>query len=304
MSERIQRPAKASLVLCFTLKLTTRIAGRSVSACRRAFDLLLKPPLGPPASFHFAGQFNPPPPDPQFTKTRPVPGEGSSTTVERMIQAQPFATVNATRDPTVFQATPFTSAEQQGKKRGRPNKEEYERRVREAAERGEIYPRPKKIKTPRPSLEGSVGETSSFPVNPVVGGSDAGSSDQRKPKKAKVTQSASRLAAEIPARTSSIEATASAADQMRIDTEEAPGSTMPDIQAPDFPGGEKLLTEMREHAALAGPGTIERSTTLRNEPKSGADPNLSAAIPNPPIAMTEDKAPQQEASTEHPRNEE
>lgn len=45
------------------------------------------------------------------------------------------------------------------KKRGRPSKEEHDRRVAEAEARGEVYPRPRKPKTPRASIEGQGVET-------------------------------------------------------------------------------------------------------------------------------------------------
>ncbi|MCJ1323179.1 hypothetical protein MMC15_008533 [Xylographa vitiligo] len=45
------------------------------------------------------------------------------------------------------------------KKRGRPSKEEHDRRVAEAEARGEIYPKPRKPKTPRTSVEGQGVET-------------------------------------------------------------------------------------------------------------------------------------------------
>ena len=276
--------------------LIVRSPGRSVSACRRAYDHLLTPSVAPPSSFQFAGPFNPQPPNPRPSKKRPAPSESSSTTGERIIQAQPFATVNAPQDPATFQAAIFPSAEQQGKKRGRPNKEEHERRVREAAERGEIYPPPKKVKTPRPSLENyPMGELSSAPATFVPTASDV-SSSTKKSKKPKASSIAPQQAPQIPARTSSIEATSSAADPMRVDTEETAEKTMSQIQAPDFPAGESLLTEMREHAALTRPATIEEGPTATKETAPGPDPNV-------PTALTSPTAPPQEASTEHHGNE-
>ena len=71
---------------------------------------------------------------------------------ERSIQPRPsaFAPVNLPG-----QTSPAQGGERQGKKRGRPSKIEHEQRVREAEARGEVYPPPKKIRTPRPSMEGA-----------------------------------------------------------------------------------------------------------------------------------------------------
>lgn len=72
---------------------------------------------------------------------------------ERSIQPRPsaFAPVNLQGQPS-----PAQGGERQGKKRGRPSKLEHEQRVREAEARGEVYPPPKKIRTPRPSMEGAA----------------------------------------------------------------------------------------------------------------------------------------------------
>ena len=86
---------------------------------------------------------------------RPLPGEPSVTT-ERVLQPRPvtFASVNGPD-----QVSPVFDDGKPRKKRGRPSKEEHDRRVAEAEARGEIYPKPRKPKTPRPSMEGQGVET-------------------------------------------------------------------------------------------------------------------------------------------------
>lgn len=83
-------------------------------------------------------------------------GETTTTPTERMIQPRPvtFAAVNGPG-----QISPLADDGKPRKKRGRPSKEEHERRVAEAEARGEVYPRPRKPRTPRPSMEGQGVET-------------------------------------------------------------------------------------------------------------------------------------------------
>ena len=88
---------------------------------------------------------------------RPLPtGEMTTTPTERIIQPRPvtFASVNGPG-----QISPSADDGKPRKKRGRPSKEEHDRRVAEAEARGEVYPRPRKPKTPRPSMEGQGVET-------------------------------------------------------------------------------------------------------------------------------------------------
>lgn len=117
------------------------VTGRSLNACQHAYhNLLMRSPISPDER-------------PRILK-RPLPLSeplmGPSPGPERAIQPRPitFSTINGQEQ---------TSPEYEGrprKKRGRPNKEEHERRVAEAEARGEVYPKPRKPKTPRPSTEG------------------------------------------------------------------------------------------------------------------------------------------------------
>ena len=94
-------------------------------------------------------------------KPRRPPSFGDSPPVtERFLQPRPagFAPVNG---PEL--TSPTTDEMKPRKKRGRPSKEEHDRRVAEAEARGEIYPKPRKPKTPRPSMEGQGAETVEVP---------------------------------------------------------------------------------------------------------------------------------------------
>ncbi|MCJ1248283.1 hypothetical protein MMC30_005500 [Trapelia coarctata] len=127
---------------------------RSVSACQNAFQLLSQRTYDrthdtPPFIFQQ---------DPKARRPkRPFPTDETTTTpTERMIQPRPvtFASVNGPG-----QISPSADDGKPKKKRGRPSKEEHDRRVAEAAAKGEVYPRPRKPKTPRQSMEGQGVET-------------------------------------------------------------------------------------------------------------------------------------------------
>ena len=119
-------------------------AGRSVAACQNAYSALFQ------RSSSFPGE-------PVHKKPRRPPSFGDPPPVtERFLQPRPpgFAPVNG---PELI--SPTTDEMKPRKKRGRPSKEEHDRRVAEAEARGEIYPKPRKPKTPRPSVEGQGVET-------------------------------------------------------------------------------------------------------------------------------------------------
>ena len=102
--------------------------------------------------------------DPRFKKKRPLPIGEPIPTTERTLQPRPsaFAPVN-----TPEQTSPLTFGDngRPTKKRGRPSKEETNRRVAEAAERGEVY-QPKVRK--KPAQRQSTGGVETVEV---VGGS-------------------------------------------------------------------------------------------------------------------------------------
>jgi hypothetical protein len=77
-----------------------------------------------------------------------------------------------------------------------------------------------------------------------------------------------------------LEATASAADSMQVDTEEAVPSAIPETQASSFPAQESLLAGMREHAARDAPETAQSSYTLKEETAPGSEMGPPSATVN------------------------
>lgn len=246
----------------------------------RAYESLLSTPSAPTTSFQPVSSTEQSTSAAKTKRKRPPPDEGLLTPGDRTIQAQPFATVNPSGDPA-YQFTaplPPTTGEPPQKKRGRPNKEEHDRRVREAEKRGETYPPPKKIKTPRQSLEGVAGVGSSAVAAP--GTAEEVSASKKKAKKAKPTSAAMQVAPEIPTRISSLEATARAADRMQIDEEEVVKDPNPETQASGFPAQESLLADMREHIDRQAPDTIQSSSTPNEESALRSELRTYSATPN------------------------
>ena len=263
----------------------------------RAYDLLINASAGPTITFPSAGNFEQSPaaleqpsPATKSKKKRPAPGQDLSTPADRTIQAQPFPTVNTPGDPVRYQAAVGSSQaaeEQPQKKRGRPNKEEHERRVREAAQRGEIYPPPKKVKTARHSLEGTAGAA-------LSGMMEDGSTGRKKAKKSRAAPTTGNLAPEIPERTSSLEAPTSGADQMQIEAEKYHESAISKPQVSNSLVQEgRLLAGVQEHPAVTtqdGPSvessTVESSSTLKPDLALGSEQNLHAATSHAPMTTT------------------
>ena len=204
-------------------------------------------------------------------KKRPVPGGEAPVTAERSIQPRPateFVTVNTPDDLSMRHglAQPAVERqERQGKKRGRPSKADQEARAAEAAARGEVYPPPKKIKTPRSSIEGpapmAMMMTVGAPTEAEAGGSPLGKKN-------------ARLGEDpVQAEMESLQATASAADRMH---EGASRETVPETQASEFAAPESLLAGMQEHAArtaetdvqMQEPETAQSSVTVQQQPSA------------------------------------
>ena len=208
-------------------------------------------------------------------------------------QQSTFPSVNAPSPSGsfAFQAVPGTSTgEPPRKKRGRPSKEEFDKRVAEAAQRGETYPPPRKRKPPRPSTESIGNDPVSLPGTSetgavIEGEGSAGKNKARKPKAIPaVTElppnvSEGHLVPEPTDTSKAFEATASAADHMQIIMGEPTRSTISETQASGFPARESLLAGMREHAARAEPETTQSSSVLQHESaprsESGQDPPAS-----------------------------
>lgn len=220
---------------------------------------------------------------PQKPKRKPrSSGEAPSFVTDRTIQpqqqyqqpasaqAQPqhyyFTPMNV-NEPDQFtsqwnQTVPATQGEQQayhGKKRGRPSKAEYEIKAREAAERGEPWPPPKKIKNARPSVEGGALLSDTAESTPrAIGIGGVGKGPPSKKKVARKSKPVPVASVGIPPRTSSaashrnfaLGVPASAADQLQIEVfGNQMRSTIPETQASEFAASESLMTGLQEQVA-------------------------------------------------------
>ena len=125
-------------------------SGRSVSACQRAYTRVRSRanfpppprPLGAPEGFG------------TLPKPRKRPSTGEVSTPSH--GAPGFSSFPSVNNPSPAHGLPSLSQSpggKQQKKRGRPSKAEHELRAAEAAARGEPYPPPKKVRTPKPSAE-------------------------------------------------------------------------------------------------------------------------------------------------------
>ena len=214
-------------------------------------------------------------------------------------QQSTFPSVNAPSPSGsfAFQAVPGTSTgEPPRKKRGRPSKEEFDKRVAEAAQRGEIYPPPRKRKPPRPSTDSIVNDPVSLtgtsePGAVIEGEGSAGKKRAKKPKAIPAVSGPPPNVSEghlEPGSTDTnrvFEATASAADAMQIVPGEPTRSIIPETQGSDFPARESLLEGMREHAAHAEPETTQSRSVLQHEPAPRSEPGQDPAALNPATAM-------------------
>lgn len=217
--------------------------------------------------------------------------EESPVIADRTLQPQlsNFPSVNASSDPVALQTAPSTTiGEPPRKKRGRPSKEEFDKRVAEAARRGEVYPPPRKRKTPRPSAEGVPGATMGTPAMAQAGTTGEGSTGKKRAKKPNPVTVESNPDPEVtesklaPDATEALEATASAADnKMQIDTEGAVPSPIPETQTMEFPTRESLLAGTREHAAREAPETMQSSSTLKEVSATRSEWGPQSGTPNP-----------------------
>ena len=104
-------------------------------------------------------------------------GEAGPASTVRDIQPRPpsFSSVNGQQQMLAPAPIAMTPVEPPRKKRGRPTKSEFEKRQAEARERGEVWPKPRKSKTPRTSMEGveATGAPSGAGVASITTGPDA-----------------------------------------------------------------------------------------------------------------------------------
>lgn len=151
------------------------------------------------------------------------------------------------------------------KKRGRPSKAEYELKVAEAAARGEVYPPPKKIKTPKtPGEEGA----SMF----ATGAQDEGSAPSN-PTPSEIRTSLPKAKAPEEHQPT-LQATANAANALGQPSE----VPVPETQNTEVGPSESLLAGLQEHAARIEtnpteqqqeqqhPSQIQPFSTRQNEP--------------------------------------
>ena len=251
------------------------------------------------APYQPLSSYEQPTPVPKAKKKRPHPSEGppiltegSPIITDRTLQPQlpNFPSVNAPSDPAAFQPAPGAiTGEPPRKKRGRPSKEEFDKRVAEAARRGEVYPQPRKRKTPRASAEGVAGSIMVSPGTVELSARGEGSTGRKRATKAMAAPAESnpypgfaerQMPLDPSERNPVLEATASAADSMQVDTEEAVPSAIPETQASSFPAQESLLAGMREHAARDAPETAQSSYTLKEETAPGSEMGPPSATVN------------------------
>ena len=210
-------------------------------------------------------------------------------------QQSTFPSVNAPSPSGAFafQAVPGTSPrEPPRKKRGRPNKEEFDKRVAEAAQRGEVYPPPRKRKPPRPSTENIVNDPVSLPGTnetgaAIEGEGSAGKKKAKRPKAIAVMSEQPPNVSEghlVPGFTGTSKAFEAKSDHMQIVMGESTRSTIPETQASSFPARESFLAGMREHAARAEPETTQSSSVLQHESAPRRDSGQDPATSNPAIA--------------------
>ena len=198
-----------------------------------------------------------------------MPSGDVGLTTDRTIQPRvpSFATVNNPNDLLALPSAPASTGEPPSKKkRGRPSRAEHEIRAAEAAARGESYPPPKKIRTPRPSAEGAAPIANLFtPVVAGPGGMEEGTASKKPARSKKPKKTA--------ARNLSLEATAHAADQMQTQLGGETAAAFPEAEIPAQLGPERLLVDLQQHAALVEAGQAvepERMDTGESGPTFAA----------------------------------
>lgn len=127
------------------------------------------------------------------------------------------------------------------KKRGRPSKAEQEIRAAQAAERGEIYPPPKKVKTPRSSMAGGapIAVMTSTPTTEAPSPGMISTEKRKRGRPGKTQPEASKL---------SLEATAHAVEQMQAESGNVSGESVAETQAPQYTSPYHNLADMQEQA--------------------------------------------------------
>ena len=100
-----------------------------------------------------------------------------------------------------------------------------------------------------------------------------------------------------------LQATASAAEQMQIETEEAMQGAIPETQATEFSAPESLMAGMRGHAARMETDTVQSSATLKNESVPRNQMESKSATLNPGTTTEKALLSEQEAESANQVNE-
>ncbi|MCJ1472868.1 hypothetical protein MMC13_001517 [Lambiella insularis] len=230
--------------------------GRSVAACQHAYQAL----------FHripFAAE-------PLHKRPRRPPSLSDAPPVtERFLQPRPagFAPVNGPD-----QISPTTEEGKPRKKRGRPSKEEHDRRVAEAEARGEVYPKPRKPKTPRPSTEAQGVETVEvvgggaptaimFTPNKTVHAAPASPTSIKRLPDSTAIESATSPAGRVSHEEQRVVENVSAGPQMQFGSRDERASESGQLVVP----AEPKDVEMRPSESTANPAPIITESTHRAE---------------------------------------
>ncbi|KAL8794888.1 MAG: hypothetical protein Q9195_002600 [Heterodermia aff. obscurata] len=258
--------------------------GRSLSACQRAFTRLRSrqgflAPMRPPGA-----------PEQQ---TLPLPKPRKRTPAGDLSTPSHATTPGFSSFPSVNSPSPAhglpnvtTVGGKLQKKRGRPSKAEFDLKVAEAAARGEVYPPPKKIKTPKtPAEEGGAAailgapDDGGLPSNPTLFDVKKGTP---KVKTAKVPQSA-------------LEATASAANALG----QSSGAVGPDTQSTEIAPPESHSASRQEHPAQSETSPNEQQQQQQQQqPTQQGEPLPTAQNESFPTTQNEPyQTPYQQASS-------
>lgn len=226
-------------------------AGRSLSACQRAFTRLR-------TRQGFLAPMRPPGAPEQQSLPLPKPRKRTSAgDLSTPSHATPgFSSFPSVNSPNPAHGLPNVTnvGGKLQKKRGRPSKAEYDLKVAEAAARGEVYPPPKKIKTPKtPADEGVAPTILGAPDDAGLPSNSTLSEVKKGTPKAK--------AAKAPQTT--LEATASAANALGQSSRAAG----PETQSTEMGPPENLSASLQEHAAQAETNPNEQQKpTAQGEP--------------------------------------
>lgn len=181
-----------------------------------------------------------------------------------------FASVNDPSTPHPPTATAQSPGARPQKKRGRPSKAEAEIRAAEAAERGEVYPRPKKVRA-KPPVEGGAATLPGFMTTSGEAGDPA--SPEELPSIGASAESASKKRVSKPKATNegrtSLEATASAASALDGQGEAS--------------GAPSLLAGIHERAAQSEPSATGTSPL----PKTPLQPEQQPTSQEPTTSKPE-----------------